>query len=224
MSVGDAANAKIRSANLDSGFTSFTSIQIVLSSCMTPLILLNKRCWWFCRQTSSDRHLEILLRRSFASLASVSLKSTRKESHGQRTRQKLRETRPARVPQQFGQFPIRTRELSLTWTRSCCQSTVVEQHFHWVRMSTRIWCKMQRKTNLRGLDVHHVQNGTHGRIINGKLFIEILSNGLFHTRGLSMTMGFASMYISRLIVLSRSHNLLHPLCFILSMLERLCVA
>lgn len=80
---------------------------------------------------------------------------------------------------------------------------------------------MQRKTNLRGLDVHHVQNGTHGRIINGKLFIEILSNGLFHTRGLSMTMGFASMYISRLIVLSRSHNLLHPLCFILSMLERL---
>ena len=82
---------------------------------------------------------------------------------------------------------------------------------------------MQRKTNLRGLDVHHVQNGTHGRIINGKLFIEILSNGLFHTRGLSMTMGFASMYISRLIVLSRSHNLLHPLCFILPMLgERTC--
>ena len=57
----------------------------------------------------------------------------------------------------------------------------------------------------------------------GKLFIELLSIVFFQAQIASITLSFMPKYLSRLIVLNRSHNLLHPLCFILPMLgERTC--
>jgi len=58
-----------------------------------------------------------------------------------------------------------------------------------------------------------------GGLQTGKLFIELLVTGLFQAQVVSITTPFMPKYLSRLIVLSRSYNLLHPLCFILCMLE-----